>query len=260
MQMIRRSLAEAGGMTKDNLKKVAQVHYLKVAEMQRRGLVHLHVIFRVDGPDSIENDPPPWLSSKLLSMAIRDSIARASALGKEGQTFRWGTVLDIQDLGGTLDDSGKVPSYVAKYATKTTDGTRDLARRFHSRRQIVALVDDPHARTLALTSWDLEQRAALEHLHLRNHAHNFGFTGQLITKSRSYSTTFGVLRKARAEYMSVRNEGDPVEGTFRYEGRGYDDPRGTDLAEVFFTMKRELREESAEARRSGSLQELEASS
>jgi hypothetical protein len=50
-------------------------------------------------------------------------------------------------------------------------------------------------------------------------------------------------------YMSSQNVGDPLEGTFRYEGRGYDDPRATELAELFFSMDRELRVEGAEARR-----------
>ena len=57
--------------------------------------------------------------------------------------------------------------------------------------------------------------------------------------------------------MVSQNTADPVGGTFRYEGRGYDDPRGTELAELFFTMQRELREERAEARRAGSIIEVD---
>jgi hypothetical protein len=249
IQAIRRRLAETAGVNQKQLRKVAQVHYLKVAEMQRRGLVHLHIILRADGPGPLEDQPPTWLTSDLLAMVVKRAASHASASGAGGERFVWGERLDIQDLASGTSDNTKVPSYVAKYATKTTDGTRDLARRFHSRRQIVAIVDDPHAQRLALTAWDLDLRPSLEPLHLRNHAHNFGFTGQLITKSRSYSTTFGELRRARAEFMSARNEGDPVAGSFRYEGRGYDDPRGTQLAEMFFSMKRELREESAVAKR-----------
>ena len=142
----------------------------------------------------------------------------------------------------------KVAAYVAKYSTKTTDGSKELARRFRLRRQIENLVDDPHYRRLALSTWDLAERPAFEPLHLRDHAHAFGFTGQLITKSREYSTTFAALRGARATYMAERRVVDPVEGTFHYEGRGYDDPRAAELAEVFFTMERELREEAAAAR------------
>ena len=48
--------------------------------------------------------------------------------------------------------------------------------------------------------------------------------------------------------MAERRSADPIEGTFLYDGRGYDDPRATELAELFFTMQRELREEALAAR------------
>ena len=78
---------------------------------------------------------------------------------------------------------------------------------------------------MALTAWDLSSRLDLAALNLRDHAHAFGYTGQLITKSRRYFTTFTAMRTARAEYMKQRNTGEPVAGTFHYDGRGYDDPR-----------------------------------
>jgi len=248
VQLIRRSLADAGGVAQSKFKEVAQLHYLKVAEVQRRGLVHVHCVVRVDGPESIDVDPPAWLSAGLLATVIRDSVGRASAPRLDGRAVHWGRVLDIRDLALTADDAKKVASYVAKYSTKTTDGSRELARRFHSRRQIEELVDNPHAKKLALTSWDLAERPEFERLHLRRHANAFGYTGQLITKSREYSTTFAALRSARSDFMASRRIADPVEGTFHYEGRGYDDPRAAELAEIFFTMQRELREEAAAAR------------
>jgi len=107
-----------------------------------------------------------------------------------------------------------VAAYVAKYAAKTTDGSKELARQFRARRQIVTLVDDPHLRRLALTAWDLGGDAKYESLRLKEHAHTFGFTGQLITKSRAFSTTFAALRSARTEYMAGERDGDPVEAHF----------------------------------------------
>jgi hypothetical protein len=248
IQVIRRSLAEAGGVTQSSLKHVAQLHYLKVAEVQRRGLVHLHAVVRADGPGTIESPPPEWLTTKVLASVIRESVRRSTAPRLDGLSLHWGKVLDVRDLGLSEGDARKVAAYVAKYSTKTTDGSKEFARRFRVRRQIENVVDDPHYRRLALTSWDLAERPGFEPLHLRDHAHAFGFTGQLITKSREYSTTFAALRGARATYMAERRVVDPVEGTFRYEGRGYDDPRAAELAEVFFTMERELREEAAAAR------------
>ena len=249
IQLIRRSLAEAGGLAQANLSTVAQVHYLKVAEVQRRGLVHLHVIVRADGPGEVDSDPPAWLTVDLLSRVVRRAARGVRARGVDGRAICWGRVLDVQDLRADPADVTKVASYVAMYSTKTTDGSTALARRFHSRRQIESLIDDPHACRLVLAAWDLGRRADLVPLNLRDHAHAFGFTGQLITKSRGYSTTFAALRSARTIYMASQRIGDPLEGTFHYDGRGYDDPRASDLAEVFFTMQRELREEAAEARR-----------
>jgi len=248
IQLIRRSLAEEADLVQTQLRAVAQLNYLKVAEMQRRGLVHFHVVLRADGPKTVDADPPLWLTSELLAHVVRNSVSQARATGLAGGYQQWGRMLDIRDLAHDVDDARKVASYVAKYSTKTTDGTRDLAYRFHHRRQIENLSRDAHARQMALTAWDLASRPPLASLNLREHAHAFGFTGQLITKSRHYSTTFGAMRTARAQHMASLNTGEPVAGTFYYEGRGYDDPRGTDLAELFFSMQQELRREALKAR------------
>jgi hypothetical protein len=244
IQLIRRLLAEEGGLGQLNLKSVAQLNYLKVAEVQRRGLTHFHCVLRLDGPGLVEADPPEWATTEVLERVVRTSIERSWTPGLDGDQIHWGRIFDIQDLARHEEEAVKVAAYVAKYAAKTTDGSKELARRFRSRRQIATLVDDPHLRRLALTSWDLGGDAQYEPLRLREHAHAFGFTGQMITKSRTFSTTFAALRRARSDFMSTQREGDPVEGTFHYEGRGYDDPRATQLAELFFTMHRELREEA----------------
>lgn len=249
IQTIRRSLATAGGLNQRNLKSVAQVQYLKVAEMQRRGLVHFHLALRADGPSDIGEPTPDWLTIDLLRQVVSQAIRKSSAIAQNGQLFRWGRRLDVQDLEIESHDGGAVSSYLAKYVTKTTDGSTELAHRFRSRRQIESLVDDPHLRSLAVTSWNLASRPELERFHLRDRANTFGFTGLPITKSRDYSTTFTALRETRAAFMAERNESDPIEGSFHYEGRGYDNPRSAELAELFFNMRRELRQESAQARR-----------
>lgn len=246
---VRRLLAEEAGVSQSHIRHAIQVNYLKVAEIQRRGAVHFHTIIRADGPDSLEDAPPPWLTSAVLARTIQRAVRNASLDGLDGSTMRWGRVFDIQDLSLHSEEPTQVASYIAKYSTKTTDGTSDLARRFKLRRQIENLVENPHARQLALTAWDLGDRDQYAALMPRNHAHAFGFTGQLITKSHHYSTTFGALRTARAQHMAAENVGDPIAGTFQFEGRGYDDPRAVEVAEIFFTMQRQLRSEAAAARR-----------
>ncbi len=249
VQLIRRLLAEAGGLNQVRLRRAAQLHYLKVAEVQRRGLVHLHVILRVDGPEGAISEPPSWITSELLAEVIRRAVRRASVTDLRSRELRWGTIMDIRDLVSEPSGAPRVSSYIAKYATKTTGGRSELARRFRSRRQIVSVVGDPHVRRLALAAWDLGGRSELAHLRLRDHAHALGFTGQLITKSRGYSTTFRELREARTSFMVASSGVTSLAGTFHYEGRGYDDPRSSAWAEVLFAMQRELREEAFEARR-----------
>ena len=78
-------------------------------------------------------------------------------------------------------------------------------------------------------------------MNLRIHAHAFGFRGQLITKSRHYSTRFQDLRDARATYMATPGSLDPITGTFAYDGRGYDDPRATYVAEFLHRLSLEAR-------------------
>lgn len=249
VQRIRRGLADQGGVTQSELSAHVRLHYLKVAEMQRRGLVHVHAIFRGDGPDEPSSAPPGWLTATSVARVVRRAVRETEMTGPDGVSRRWGRVLDVRDLASSPEDALKVSSYVAKYATKTTDGSRELARRFHSREQVETLIKDPHARRLALAAWDLAGRPEYGSLNLWDHAHAFGFTGQLITKSRAYSTTFGALREARAAFMAARRPSDPLEVVVHYDGRGYDDPRAAQLAELFFEMQRDVREAAATARR-----------
>ena len=124
---------------------------------------------------------------------------------------------------------------------KTTDNSDSFATRFKSRREILRSQSPEHLRRLALTAWDLGARGALRDLRLRAHAHTLGFAGQLITKSRSYSTTFGELRAARSAFRAKESSSIAVPDTFGYVGRGYDDPDAQQLAEVLFEVRREMR-------------------
>ena len=100
---------------------------------------------RLDGPDGPLTEPPSWLTTERLSVTTRNVLSRAEVPTREGQSIRWGLVYDLKDLSLDSNDAKRVAGYIAKYAVKTTDGTTDLARRFHSRREIENLVSDPHA-------------------------------------------------------------------------------------------------------------------
>jgi hypothetical protein len=227
------------------LRQVLKISYLKVAEYQRRGLVHFHLVLRADGPDVAFSDPPTWIDVDVLRSEFLEVIMKFEMVGLHGQAIRWGRQLDVKDLVDDRSDL-RVASYVAKYATKSTGDSIALARRFHSRREIDELRIDRHLRQMAMTAWDLSARPELEPLHLRHHAHAFGFTGQLITKSRHFSTTFKELRASRQEHMAQFNDSDPVAGTFIYDGRGYDDPRASEVAELLHQARTEVRKEARE--------------
>ena len=240
---VRRSVAKSHGLRERDLPKVARLSYLKVAEIQRRGLLHFHAILRVDGPDGPETGPPAWLTTELLAEHVRDAVGWIGVGVGDGTEARWGSQVDIQDVTASSLDDLRIAAYLAKYAAKTTDGSLELARRFKSRAEIDRLRVAEHPRRMALTSWDLASDPGLEHLRLREHAHTFGFAGQLITKSRSYSTTFTSLRAARQAHQAKRSGSDPVLGSFGFVGRGYDDPAAERLAEVVFEQRRELSRE-----------------
>ena len=239
-EQIRRRLAIHLGVPLDQLAQHARLNYLKVAEFQRRGLAHFHVVLRLDGPGEPFSPPPAELTTELLASIIHSVAKEFSVTGPRG-SISWGRQLQVTDAS-TLDrDDLRIAAYVAKYATKSADGSLDFARRFNARNEILNINASPHLRQLALTAWDFGQDPLLVSLNTRGHAHAFGFRGQLITKSRHYSTRFQDLRDARAEHMKSPHSDDPVEGSFSFDGRGYDEPRATAIAEFLHQLSLEAR-------------------
>ena len=239
-EQIRRRLAIVLGISFEELPRQVRLNYLKVAEFQRRGLAHFHVVLRADGPGEPFSPPPPIVTTEMLASII-EGVVRDFAVSSPRGNVSWGRQLHVTDAS-TLDrDDLRIAAYVAKYATKSADGSLDFARRFNSRNEILKLNAPSHLQQLALTSWDLAQDPLLTNLNTRGHAHAFGFRGQLITKSRHYSTRFQDLRDARAQHMKSSQSDDPVEGSFSYDGRGYDDPRATAIAEFLHQLELEAR-------------------
>jgi hypothetical protein len=236
-------------MTERDFDGQVQLNYLQIAEVQRRGLVHVHAVFRLDGPDGPDLPAPPWTTTESFVLSMQHVIRETKVVGVDGSTYKWGSQFDIQLLVNATEDGRKTTAYLAKYATKTTDDGLNYARQFSSRRQITKLPGNAHLRRFALQSWDIGSETNLESLKLKEHANTLGFRSHLITKSRNYSTTFKELRRARADYQSHLSSLDPVEGSFHYDGRGYRDPKASELAEVMFTMQRDLNKEKAERKR-----------
>jgi hypothetical protein len=227
-------VARAARMNDREVRTVARLSYMKVVEFQRRGLVHVHAVVRADGSEGPSDSPPAWLDAPALSAALSRAIARTSVRASS-TTASWGRQQDVRVLvAGDDDDSTAVAAYVAKYATKTADGTAGLAHPVRSAAEIERLDLRPHIRKLVRTSWILGGRTDLAHLRLRAHAHTLGYAGQFSSKSLRFSTTFAALRQARVLYARGESESDPddvsdYDGEWRYVGRGYSDPEADRL-------------------------------
>ena len=204
---LRRTLARQIGLTNKALAAQVRVSFAKVAEYQRRGVVHFHAIIRLDGPAGPTTAPPAWATLALLTAAI-DQAARFVHLeapaspGLPSRTLAWGRELDTRPITtiGELTES-RVAAYVAKYATKAAECTGTLDRRITPADQLDVLPIPEHARRHIAECIRLSKLPGLEHLRLDTWAHMLGFSGHFSTKSRAYSTTLGALRADRAAYQ-----------------------------------------------------------
>ncbi len=242
-----REVARVGHMSTRVLRGVARLSYMKVVEFQRRGLVHLHLVIRADGKDGPSEPPPPWIDAAALMDAVRNAVGRAGVAipnvsGTRLRRASWGAEHDLRVLApGDDGDSTAVAAYVAKYATKTADGSPWLAHPIRSAAQVERLELRPHIIRLVRAAWNLGRRKDLGSLRLRAHAHTLGYTGQFSSKSLRFSTTFGALRGARvlhvkgalAESGESASESD-YDGAWRYAGRGYVHPEADRLADSLF--------------------------
>jgi hypothetical protein len=204
---LRRSLARQSGLTSNAFAAQVRMSYAKVAEYQRRGVVHFHAIIRLDGPAGPTTTPPDWATLGLLMAAIAQTartvhLETPATTGLPVRALTWGRELDTRPVTttGELTDS-KVAAYVAKYATKAAECTGTLDRRVMPADQLDALPVSEHARRHIRECIRLSKLPGLEGLRLAAWAHMLGFSGHFATKSRTYSTTLGALRADRAAYQ-----------------------------------------------------------
>jgi hypothetical protein len=204
-----RVLASKVGLSGAALQGACRIRFAKVAEFQRRGLVHLHVIFRLDGPDQRVEAPPDWATTELLAEVVARTAAQTSltiARPDDGKlSICWGAQMHVRAIRPGAEGEGSdaaVSGYVAKYATKAAESAGGLDRRIRSEFEIAHLAASDHARRLVLACWDIGGIREFEHLRLREWAHMLGFRGHFLTKARRYSVTFGELRSARMRYRA----------------------------------------------------------
>ncbi len=254
---LRRAAAAAGGLTVRESGGHLRISYAKVAEYQRRGLVHFHAVIRVDGPTGPDSPPPAWLTPDVLADAVRSaaSSVRVDTIRPDGTPLPlgWGAQVDVKDITATdidvADNAGddedqavadnRLAGYIAKYATKGTEATETGDRRIRSQMHIDRLTVSDHHRAMIQTAWDLGGLDLYADLKLRHWAHMLGFRGHFLTKSRIYSTTFKRLRAERQAHQlrtALADAGLPedtdvlVVNGWQILGIGYDTPEQLELA------------------------------
>ncbi len=228
---VNRRLAAQLGLMVRHLHDHVTVSFVKVIEYQRRGVVHLHSVIRLDHPDG----GCPDVEVSVLVGAVTLAAAKVSAPNpwRPEEPIRWGTQFDVRPV--TLEAYRAVANYLAKYATKSTDQGGALDHRLKTG-DTSALALPEHLSAMVETAWRLGGDERLAALRLREWAHTLGFRGHWLTKSRSWSTTFSALRGARHAYRLDQMRGPdatdpwgrPLEshsceelGNWDYRGVGY---------------------------------------
>ncbi len=257
------------------LERLARAHgaplrlsYAKVAEFQRRGVVHLHALLRLDGLHPFDEDaivpPPACLTSAVLeNVIIRAATGTAFTTEPHpaapgGWRIAWGEQLDVRHLRmratREITDSA-VAAYLAKYATKTTETTGHTSARITP--DTVDLHADPTTHTGRLVSACWTVGADPCHAGLRRWAHMLGFGGHFSTRSRRCSTTLRALRAARKawrrqhEVIETSDHTDEettlVVGSWTFAGIGWHTSADALLAQTAAALARERRRTARDA-------------
>ena len=172
---LRRVLAGMLGVKVREFRDHARLSYAKVAEYQRRGLVHFHAVVRLDGPDGPTNRPPASITAEGLNAAIRDAARDVSlTIARPDGTpllLAWGRQIDIRPITSTTaagleNDHGEITdsalaAYVAKYATKGTGKSEATDRPIRDITHLDHLDITGHHRRLIETAWELGGRTGV---------------------------------------------------------------------------------------------------
>ncbi len=259
---LRRVLARRAGVLVADFRQLARLSFVKVAEFQRRGVVHFHALIRLDGPGDYAAPLLP-LDAATLATAIEEAAAAVRLtveLPGGPVALRFGTQTDTQAING--DPAAeltpeRVAAYIAKYATKSAED-------FGLGGQRITLATLPylnlsdHIETIVHTAWELG--GSPDYAGLRRWLHMAGFRGHFASKSRRYSTTLGAIRGERRAYRQrqaaehARQLGDQdnadttlVVARWQFTGIGYLTGGDAALALSAAARARERREAARDA-------------
>jgi hypothetical protein len=208
MDTVYHRFASLGGVSRSQIRRLVRIEYVKVAEYQARGVVHFHVVMRVDGPGGAGDAPPGWASGGVLAQAVKLAALSASVAAPVSAAVgdvvaRFGVQVDAQAVGSADSVSdAKVAGYLAKYTTKSTEDAGGADRPIRHASDLEGAGWSAHVQALMRTAWRLGGLAEFKELNIRHWTHMLGYGGHPVTKSARYSTTFGALRAVRAAYRA----------------------------------------------------------
>lgn len=201
--------------------KVA-VSFVKVVELQARGIPHYHAVIRLDATPTERDEAvaAPVTSITATELAAAAQIAagqvRLTVAYADGgsRVLRFGEQVDTQPLtsdpapsgasGPTGGDQGgaarRVASYLPKYVTKSV-GEFGLSLSRMSPEAVEVLDVCPHVRAILTTLVSLAASGA-RYAPMLAWLHTLGYRGHITTKSRRFSVTLTALRARREAWRT----------------------------------------------------------
>ncbi len=187
-----------------------RVSFMKVVELQRRGLPHFHAVTRLDAalePGQELSPPDTTLGAGGFAALVRQAAIAIEITVGGDKVLRFGEQLDIKTIrstnlsGGrdTAISSRQIAGYLAKYVTKSVVDFGVLARRF-SPVAIDQLDVTDHVREIMRTIVALAVQQPYEDM--LSWVHTLGYRGHVVSKSRQFSTTMTALRERRASWRT----------------------------------------------------------
>uniref|UniRef100_UPI003013E6E1 replication initiator n=1 Tax=Candidatus Frankia alpina TaxID=2699483 RepID=UPI003013E6E1 len=146
----------------------------------------------------------------------------------------WSKEADTRRLtvdGGKLTPA-MVAAYLAKYVTKSVTDSGILDRRIRDTDDLWTrcLYLPDHQATIVRTAWNLAVWPVFRDLGLHRWAHQYGFNGRWITKTRNYSTTFKACRERRRTWARTHTPTGEERTPLDAWGRPEDDEQVLTLA------------------------------
>ena len=114
---VERELARQAGITQKAARALVRVSYVKVAEFQRRGVVHFHVLWRLDAASDELAAPPEAFDAPLLADAITAALPKSTVPdeAEDADPYAWGLQHELRALDlSDRQEAARVAGYIAK--------------------------------------------------------------------------------------------------------------------------------------------------